>query len=136
MKRKQRKSRHSEGGLDYVILIIITYGEHLLWFSPRIINEKLYQTLKRAFHQISTHFKVGWKNWSVPHFFNPLLSVWPNIRHHCREATALTLCPLCQMLLIKIILLVLIHFRLAVPSGSLPGKLTQSCSTFKHLIID
>ena len=38
--------------------------------------EKLYQTLKRVFHQISKHFEVGKKNSGAPRFFNPLLSVW------------------------------------------------------------
>ena len=37
MKRKQRKSL-LWGRFGYVILIIIKFGEVLLWFSPRIIN--------------------------------------------------------------------------------------------------
>ena len=37
---------------------------------------KLCQTLETVFHQITKHFKVGLKNLAVPHFFNPLLSVW------------------------------------------------------------
>ena len=75
MKRKQRKSLPWRR-FGYAILIIIKFGELLLWFSPRIIKcfEKLYQTQGGVFHQISKHLKVGKKNSACAPFFNPLLS--------------------------------------------------------------
>ena len=74
MKIKQRKSLPWRR-FGYVILIITKFRELLLWISLWIINVLRSQTLKRMFHQVSKHFKVGLENLAVP-FSNPLLSVW------------------------------------------------------------
>ena len=64
MKIKQRKSLPLRK-VGCVILIIIKFGELLLWIS-----------LESVFHQRSRHSEVGWKNEAQPRFFNQLLSVW------------------------------------------------------------
>ena len=60
-------------------LIIIKFGELLLWISLRTTNscfERLYQTLERVIYQISKHFNFGFNNAAEPHFFTRILSIW------------------------------------------------------------
>jgi hypothetical protein len=62
----------------HVILISIKFGQLLLWFSPRIINElrSYIKHLKECFilHVYPNSLKsVINKDSAAPHFFNPLL---------------------------------------------------------------
>ena len=65
MKRKQKKIIPLRK-VGYVILIIIKFGELLLWIS---LN----------FRVQSKHWEVGWKNSAASRFFNQLLSVWTSV---------------------------------------------------------
>ena len=72
MKRTQRKSL-SWRRLGYVTLIIIKFGQLLLWISPRIINDvrsycTVYQSLKRVFRQISKNSEVVQTNLAAVRF--------------------------------------------------------------------
>ena len=77
MKRKQGKSLPWRR-FGYVILIIIKFGELLLWFSPRIINalRSYIKHSKECFIRYPNTSKLVKKNSAAPRFFNPLLSVW------------------------------------------------------------
>jgi len=77
MKRKQPPSL-PWGRFGYVILIIIKFGELLLWISPRIIYTlKNYIKLsKECLIRYQNTSKSIEKNSACASFFNPLLSVW------------------------------------------------------------
>ena len=76
MKRKQRKSLLWRR-FGYVILIIIKFGELLLWISPRIINvfRSYMKHSKECFIRYQNTSKLVKKNSGCASFFNPLLSV-------------------------------------------------------------
>ena len=65
---ERNKGNHYCEGIS--LTIIINYYYYYQCFG------KLCQTLERVFHQISKHFRVGYKKPAAPRFFNPLLSVW------------------------------------------------------------
>ena len=61
----------------YVILIIIKFGELLLWFSPRIINSlrSFIKPSKGCFTRYPNTLKLVEKNSAAPRFFQLLLGV-------------------------------------------------------------
>ena len=62
----------------YVILIIIKFGELLLWFSPRIINglRSYIKHSKGCFIRYPNTLKLVKKKLGCASFFQPLLGVW------------------------------------------------------------
>ena len=71
MLRKQRKLQLWRR-FEYVILVILKFGEFLLWFSPRIINglRSYIKHSRERFVRYPNTLKLVKKNSAAPRFFN------------------------------------------------------------------
>ena len=66
----------------YAILVVIKFSELLLWISLRIINvlRSCIKHSKECFISYPNTLNLVKKSLAVPHFFNPLLSVWISVK--------------------------------------------------------
>ena len=95
MKRKQRKSLPWRR-FGYIILIIIKFGELLLWTSLRINNSlrSYIKHSKGSFIRYPSALKLVKKNSATPRFCNPLLNeclISDTLANQCAQKALFTL---------------------------------------------